>query len=141
MRTSELLNECRYSSLELRDLQDRREELLSRLLPSGIQPREVDVQTSTPGDRVADIMILVCELDGELTRKIMAILMMQREAQHCIDQLKDARQRYILNRYYLSPKLVSHAELAKEVGLDEKTLYNVRREAVRALDQIRRGKQ
>lgn len=138
MRTVEELKMCRYALLELRELRLRREVLLSSLLPSGIKPRDVDVMTSGPGDRLAEVMADICDLEDDIIKQIAKIARKQHELQADINKLANPKHRVILNRYYMSPDMPTVKQIGAELGASASNTYALRAEAVKELDKVRK---
>ena len=137
MRTVEELTMCRYAMIELHELKLRREALLASLMPSGIKPREVDVMTSGPGDRLAEVMADLCDLEADITKQIAKIARKQHALQGDINRLTNPKYRVVLNRYYMSPDMPTVKQIGAELGDSAQNVYTLRAKAIKALEKVR----
>lgn len=102
MTEKEYLKDVRHCYLEIEAKKRQRERLLDLLTGTNIKPREVDVQTSSSGDKLGDIMARIADLDEAINREIANLCAKQRKAAEMIAELSRTEYRAIMTDYYLN---------------------------------------
>ena len=111
------LMECRKEQIEIEILTQQQDYLRASLLPRSIAPRDMDVQTSTPGDHMAETFARVADYEAEIIRHRERLLKRQALARRVIDQLDQTLHRQVLTLYYLGAGKTA-------TGLDGKNVIN-----------------
>lgn len=104
-----LLRTCRKEMKEIILLQERRDTVMSSLLPRAIRPTHDHVQI-TPEDHFAKAMARAADLDHVISRKLDRMLKRQKQAWEVVDTLEDSRYRQILMLYYLTFRKVKRGK-------------------------------
>ena len=91
----------RASYREMKSLEEERDRLFAMLTSTTIKSKDVNVQTSVPGDKMSEIVPVMMELDELINAQVQIIIEKQIEAERIIQQIEDVRYREILRWYYV----------------------------------------
>ncbi|MDO4285189.1 MAG: hypothetical protein Q4C60_07605 [Eubacteriales bacterium] len=127
----EFLRGIRGRRKEIDDLVRERERLLTTLGPRALRLKEVDVQTSLPGDMMAETMAAVVSLEREIQISIHDLAMQQARAEQMIRQVDSDVHRRLLRLYYFDG--LRWWQVAEEM---EYTEAHVRKMHSKALEEI-----
>lgn len=124
------LLQCRRDTIELEILRQKQNFLRASLLPKAVQPKDVDVQTSSPGDAMADRMAAVVDLDQDIDAAITRLARDHSIALRVIGAVSSSTNRQILEMYYLDPNCPSWERIARRIPCSERQLYRWHGEAL-----------
>ena len=144
MRAKKLLKKCRHEKREILILTQKRDMIRMSLLPSSINIKPIDVQTSPDPDPMGDKLAVVEELDREIKRQLAKMLEHDLEAHKLVGKLEDSIQRQVIELYYLSFRVDSHGnkdlyiweEVADELGYNISTVFDYADAAVKAMEEL-----
>ena len=139
-----LLLACRREKREMIILEQRREQILSSLLPKAIKPKLVNVQESITMDPIADKIAASEELREEIERQIGEIIKHETKARKQIGMIKDSRYRQLLGLYYLSFRIDEHGnkvlytweKVAREMDYSPQRIYELIPKAIGAMRKV-----
>lgn len=148
-----LLKTVRYDLIRRQHLEELHATIHSSAYPGAITPRDVLVQESAPGDRMASAMADVDEIDRMLTNTLAAIRRRRVRVEGLIYQIDQVVHRQILEMYYCtalpsyeeagihrkplrSVALLSLADVAHRLGRSHGYIRNAHQEAVRAFEEV-----
>lgn len=145
LKPKELLQACRDELKEIIILSERREEIMTGLLPRAIVPTWEKIKT-LPEDRLPEAVAKATELDAEIMEKLAPMLIRQQEAELMIAGLTFSKHRQILTTYYLRMKeekrgshiktrLYTWGDVADAVGYDYQYVKKMARDAIDLLNQ------
>ena len=126
------LKRCRDEQIEIDALSEKRAALWASLLPKAVQPKEVDVQTSSPGDAMADVLAEVSELDRQIQAMVDNASRDHARALQIIGSIDKPVYRMVLELYYLSPGRMSWAQVSERMGYSERQTYQLHGQALLA---------
>lgn len=138
MTVKTFFRQCRREIAEYRHMQERLDWLRSSLMPEAIRYKQVDVQTSGGGDRMAEVMPEILELERELQRRLHELITHQLQAYLMIGMIPDTKQRQVMMLYYLDNRILTWQQVAKEMGYTESAVYSIHKKALH--DIITRNK-
>lgn len=141
MRVKQLLKQCRNEKKEILILSQKRDMIKMSLLPSSINIKPIDVQTSPDPDPMGEKLAIVEELDNEIKRQLAKMLEHDLEAHRLVGKLKDSRHRQVIELYYLSfredgygnKELYLWEEVADEIGYSMSKTFDLVDQAMEAL--------
>lgn len=125
------LQSIRGLQMEIEAKKRQRESLYYTVTGSAIKLKAVDVQASTPFDKMGDIMAEVADLDRDIRRGIQTLCKQQAQATRLIDTLADPRHRTILTDYYLNA--YTWDKVAELNGYETRQVYRIHGEALNIL--------
>lgn len=135
MDVKSYLQEIRNERLEIRQLQDRIEELRMSLLPSAIRYDKPNVQ-KTPDDQLAKIEGEINEIETQLRDKLEALVERYNVCQWYIGQIQSSSHRQVLYEYYLNADRPSWDKVARKMDYSPDRIYQLHREAVKMLGEL-----
>ena len=135
MDVKSYLQEIRNERLEIRQLQDRIDELRMSLLPSAIRYDKPNVQKS-PDDQLAKIEGEINEIEMQLRDKLEALVERYNVAQWCIGMIQSSTHRQVLYEYYLNADRPSWDQVARKMDYTSDRVYQLHREALKKLEEI-----
>ena len=136
MNAKAFLKMCRYELAELASLRERQAFLRGTLLPAGLKPKAVDVQTSGNTDKMSKVVPEIVELDKAIDAQLERIRDRQIEAERLIGTVDDGRYRALLRWYYLHYPPLSWAQVADEMGYAESHILRMHGEALKKVKMI-----
>ena len=131
---NEYLNRPHRIDLKIRRLMYRREALLNCLLPKAIRPKYIQVQEGTPGDKMADVMAEVKDIEDEIARLYDERTKAVRETMQTIERLDDDAERTVLFGYYLARRNMN--DLAEEIHYSVRSAFRLKRKALENITRL-----
>ena len=129
------LQEVRNERLEIRQLEERIEELRMSLLPSAIRYDKPQIQTS-PEDPMLKIEAEISELEDDLREKLGRLVRRYRGAVRLISRLESSIHRSVLWEYYLNSDKPTWDVVADKMGYSKERLYQLHAEAIDRLEGL-----
>lgn len=133
MTEKEYLKDVRHCYLEIEAKKRQRERLLDLLTDTTIKPREVDVQTSSSGDKLGDIMAQIADLDEAINRQIESLCRKQKRAAFMIAKLSRTEYRAIMTDYYLNAYTWEY--VAEKNGYSMEGTFKIHKKALEELKE------
>lgn len=141
-----LLEACRGEKQEIIMLLERRDQIMSTLLPKARRLKDTRVQESIDMDPMGEVMAEVEELDKEIERQIQRMLRNEVRARKMLEKIKDWRYRQMFNLYYLSTWTDEHGNIkrytwdrvAKRMDYSPEAIYKFMPKAYSALRKVYR---
>lgn len=139
-----LLKACRQEKKEIIILEQRKEQIMSMLLPKAITPKEVYVQESREMDPMAEKMAAAEMVQKEIDKQIAVMLGHELKARRMIEKLKDSKHRQLLSLYYLSNrdgdypgqiKLYTWEAVAEEMNYDVRSIIRLWHKAIENIEK------
>lgn len=130
------LKSIRNETLELKELQERHAWLWGEILPKGIRPKDIRVQTSIEPDKMGDNRAAAVDLEKEIEEMMQTLVLKHLRAEKYINQLEDSRQRLVLELYYLSIDRRTWADVSNIMGYSESVIYDIHGDALVEMDKI-----
>lgn len=130
------LKNIRNETLELKELQERHAWLWGEILPKGMRPKDIQVQTTIAPDKLGDNRAEAVDLEKVIEEKMHQLVSRHMQAELYINQLIDPRQRLVLELYYLSIDRRTWTDVAKTMGYSESVIYNIHGDALVEMDKI-----
>lgn len=130
------LKNIRNETLELKELQERHAWLWGEILPKGMKPKEIQVQTTIEPDKLGDNRAAAVDLEKEIEEMMHALVRKHLRAEKYINQLEDSRQRLVLQLYYLSIDRRTWSDVSKIMGYSESVIYDIHGDALVEMDKI-----
>ena len=130
------LKSIRNETLELKELQERHAWLWGEILPKGIRPKDIQVQTSIEPDKMGDNRAAAVDLEKEIEEMMQTLVLKHLRAEKYINQLEDSRQRLVLELYYLSIDRRTWADVSNIMGYSESVIYDIHGDALVEMDKI-----
>lgn len=130
------LKNIRNETLELKELQERHAWLWGEILPKGMKPKEIQVQTTIEPDKLGDNRAAAVDLEKEIEEMMHNLVKKHLRAEKYINQLEDSRQRLVLQLYYLSIDRRTWSDVSKIMGYSESVIYDIHRDALVEMDKI-----
>lgn len=96
-----MLKNLRNRQKELQSLREEKEILYARLTSTTVAPKEEQVQTSGPTDKMTELTARAIELDELIQQMIREIVMEQLRAEHIISRMQSPVYRTVLRWYYI----------------------------------------
>ena len=134
MAIKAFFRQCRREIAEYQYMKERLDWLRSSLLPEAIRYKQVDVQTSGAGDRMAEVVPEIVGLERTIAEYVELLASHQREAEKIISQIEDPEYRLLLWLYYLHDPQLTWEQVAQRMGLDQRWVYRLHG---RALTRVR----
>jgi hypothetical protein len=136
LAVKKFLLQCRKEMIEIDILRDKQNYLRASLLPKAVQPKEMSVQTSGPGDMMADRMAEVADLDRQIEDMIRSLVSNHAIALNVIKRISYPAHRQVLELYYLNPETLSWGDVATRMHYSERQIYNLHGEALLEAQRI-----
>lgn len=133
------LKNIRNETLELKELQERHAWLWGEILPKGMRPKDIQVQTSMEPDKLGDNRAEAIDLEKTIEEKMHRLVKRHMQAEIYINQLTDSRQRLVLELYYLSIDRRTWGDVAKKMGYSLSVIYDIHGDALVEMDKIMTG--
>lgn len=130
------LKNIRNETLELKELQERHAWLWGEILPKGMRPKDIQVQTTISPDKLGDNRAEAVDLEKVIEEKMHQLVSRHMQAELYINQLIDPRQRLVLELYYLSIDRRTWTDVAKTMGYSESVIYDIHGDALVEMDKI-----
>lgn len=130
------LKSIRNETLELKELQERHAWLWGEILPKGMRPKDIQVQTTIEPDKLGDNRAAAVDLEKEIEDMMHQLVRKHLKAEKYINQLDDSRQRLVLELYYLSIDRRTWADVSKIMGYSESVIYDIHGDALVEMDRI-----
>jgi len=138
MNAKEYMHNIRKVRRRIRSLREQIER--DTVLSSGLSAIRYDrdrVQTSTVGDRMAEIVAKIMETTNELEKEIHRFQLMEEDAISLLSNLKEEHER-VLVYHYLDG--VDWQDVADMMGYHDKYIYDVKNKALEELDEVLKEK-
>lgn len=132
------LKSIRNETLELKELQERHAWLWEVILPKGIRPKEIQVQSSIEPDKLGENRAAAVDLEKEIEDMMQRLVRKHLRAEKYINQLEDSRQRLVLELYYLSIERKTWTDVSNKMGYSESVIYDIHGDALVEMDKIMR---
>lgn len=122
-----------YKEIEVKRRQ--RERLYHTVTSSGIKLKDIDVQTSIPGDVLGDTIAEVADLDRGIREDIANLCAMQEQASKMLSTLSKPEYRAVMIDYYLNT--CTWDQVAEHNGYSIQHTYRIHGEALQELEKMR----
>lgn len=129
----------RNEQSELKELQERIEELSVSLLPSGIRYDKDKIQVS-PSDVTSDKMAKLADYENMLTQKSHSLIIRKLQAQKIINALPDSRERQVLDMYFLARRKWRMREIADFMGYSHTQTVRFYEKGLKHAEMVKNGK-
>ena len=136
MAVKAFFRQCRREIAEYQYMKDRLDWLRSSLLPEAIRYKQVDVQTSGAGDRMAEVVPEIVGLERTIAEYVELLASHQREAEKIISQIEDPEYRLLLWLYYLHDPQLTWEQVADKMHVTERTVYRMHGKALVAANNV-----
>lgn len=130
----EYLNKPQRIELKIRRLMYRREALISCLLPKGLKPKEIQVQETSPGDKMADVMVDVKVIEDDIQRLSLEKTEAVKDIIRTIGMLDNDAERTVLTGYFLARR--SMVDLSEEMNYSLRSAFRLRRKALEHVTRL-----
>ena len=117
-------------------MKERLDWLRSSLLPEAIRYKQVDVQTSGAGDRMAEVVPEIVGLEQTIAEYVEQLASHQRTAENIISQIEDPECRLLLWLYYLHDPQLTWEQVADKMHVTERTVYRLHGKALVAANNV-----
>lgn len=129
----EYLRSVRNLNKEIEARQRHREQLYATVTGSAIKLKTVNVQESSPDDKLAAVMADIYELDNKIQDSIIELTAKQAHALDLINSVAKSEHRSLLINYYLNA--YSWEETANMLGYSVQHVFRMHGEVLRELDE------
>ena len=136
MTVKAFFRQCRREIAEYQYMKERLNWLRSSLLPEAIRYKQVDVQTSGAGDRMAEVVPEIVGLERTIAEYVELLASHQREAEKIISQIEDPEYRLLLWLYYLHDPQLTWEQVADKMHVTERTVYRMHGKALVAANNV-----
>ena len=136
MAVKTFFRQCRREIAEYQYMKERLDWLRSSLLPEAIRYKQVDVQTSGAGDRMAEVVPEIVGLERTIAEYVELLASHQREAEKIISQIEDPEYRLLLWLYYLHDPQLTWEQVADKMHVTERTVYRMHGKALVAANNV-----
>ena len=119
------LNRAHSIDRRIQTLCYKREGFLSCLLPKALTPKAVQVQESTSGDKLSEIMAEVQIIEQEINRLLNEKARAIREIVETVEKLDREEERLVLIGFFVSRRTMT--DLAEEMHYSVQGVYTLRR--------------
>lgn len=136
MTVKAFFRQCRREIAEYQYMKERLDWLRSSLLPEAIRYKQVDVQTSGAGDRMAEVVPEIVGLERTIAEHVEALAAHQREAERIISQIEDSECRMLLWLYYLHDPQLTWTQVADKMHVTARTVYRLHGKALTAANHV-----
>lgn len=136
MTVKAFFRQCRREIAEYQYMKERLDWLRSSLLPEAIRYKQVDVQTSGAGDRMAEVVPEIVGLEQTIAEYVEQLASHQRIAEKIISQIEDPECRLLLWLYYLHDPQLTWEQVADKMHVTERTVYRLHGKALVAANNV-----
>lgn len=136
MAVKAFFRQCRREIAEYQYMKERLDWLRSSLLPEAIRYKQIDVQTSGAGDRMAEVVPEIVGLERTIAEYIEVLAGHQRKAEQIISQIEDPECRLLLWLYYLHDPQLTWEQVADKMHVTERTVYRLHGKALVAANNV-----
>lgn len=136
MTVKAFFRQCRREIAEYQYMKERLDWLRSSLLPEAIRYKQIDVQTSGAGDRMAEVVPEIVGLERTIAEYVEQLASHQREAEKIISQIEDPEYRLLLWLYYLHDPQLTWEQVADKMHVTERTVYRMHGKALVAANNV-----
>lgn len=135
MTVKAFFRQCRREIAEYQYMKERLDWLRSSLLPEAIRYKQVDVQTSGAGDRMAEVVPEIVGLEHTIAEYVETLAAHQQRAERIISQIDRPEFRLLLRLYYLNSSQLSWEEVARKMNYSVSHVLWMHGEALRILSE------
>lgn len=132
--------QCRREIAEYQYMKERLDWLRSSLLPEAIRYKQVDVQTSGAGDRMAEVVPEIVGLEHTIAEYVETLAAHQQRAERIISQIDRPEFRLLLRLYYLNSPQLSWGDVADRMHYELQSIYNMHGQALLAAAEVSKSK-
>ena len=140
MTVKAFFRQCRREIAEYQYMKERLDWLRSSLLPEAIRYKQVDVQTSGAGDRMAEVVPEIVGLEQTISEYVETLAAHQQRAERIISQIDRPEFRLLLRLYYLNSPQLSWGDVADRMHYELQSIYNMHRQALLAAAEVSKSK-
>lgn len=136
MTIKHFFRQCRREIKEYQYMRERLDWLRSSLLPEAIRYKQVDVQASGAGDRMAEVVPEIVGLERTIAEYVERLASHQRKAEEIISRIDNTEYRMLLRLYYLHDPQLTWVEVADRMHVTERTVYRLHGQALVAANDV-----
>lgn len=140
MTVKAFFRQCRREIAEYQYMKERLDWLRSSLLPEAIRYKQVDVQTSGAGDRMAEVVPEIVGLEHTIAEYVETLAAHQQRAERIISQIDRPEFRLLLRLYYLNSPQLSWGDVADHMHYELQSIYNMHGQALLAAAEVSKSK-
>lgn len=140
MTVKAFFRQCRREIAEYQYMKERLDWLRSSLLPEAIRYKQVDVQTSGAGDRMAEVVPEIVGLEHTISEYVETLAAHQQRAERIISQIDRSEFRLLLRLYYLNSPQLSWGDVADRMHYELQSIYNMHGQALLAAAEVSKSK-
>lgn len=140
MTVKAFFRQCRREIAEYQYMKERLDWLRSSLLPEAIRYKQVDVQTSGAGDRMAEVVPEIVGLEHTIAEYVETLAAHQQRAERIISQIDRPEFRLLLRLYYLNSSQLSWKDVADRMHYELQSIYNMHGQALLAAAEVSKSK-
>ena len=140
MMVKAFFRQCRREIAEYQYMKERLDWLRSSLLPEAIRYKQVDVQTSGAGDRMAEVVPEIVGLEHTIAEYVETLAAHQQRAERIISQIDRPEFRLLLRLYYLNSPQLSWGDVADRMHYELQSIYNMHGQALLAAAKVSKTK-
>jgi hypothetical protein len=140
MTVKAFFRQCRREIAEYQYMKERLDWLRSSLLPEAIRYKQVDVQTSVAGDRMAEVVPEIVGLEHTIAEYVETLAAHQQRAERIISQIDRPEFRLLLRLYYLNSPQLSWGDVADRMHYELQSIYNMHGQALLAAAEVSKSK-
>ena len=140
MTVKAFFRQCRREIAEYQYMKERLNWLRSSLLPEAIRYKQVDVQTSGAGDRMAEVVPEIVGLEHTIAEYVETLAAHQQRAERIISQIDRPEFRLLLRLYYLNSPQLSWGDVADRMHYELQSIYNMHGQALLAAAEVSKSK-
>lgn len=140
MTVKAFFRQCRREIAEYQYMKERLDWLRSSLLPEAIRYKQVDVQTSGDGDRMAEVVPEIVGLEHTIAEYVETLAAHQQRAERIISQIDRPEFRLLLRLYYLNSSQLSWGDVADRMHYELQSIYNMHGQALLAAAKVSKTK-
>lgn len=140
MTVKAFFRQCRREIAEYQYMKERLDWLRSSLLPEAIRYKQVDVQTSGAGDRMAEVVPEIVGLEHTIAEYVDTLAAHQQRAECIISQIDRSEFRLLLRLYYLNSPQLSWGDVADRMHYELQSIYNMHGQALLAAAEVSKSK-
>jgi hypothetical protein len=140
MTVKAFFRQCRREIAEYQYMKERLDWLRSSLLPEAIRYKQVDVQTSGAGDRMAEVVPEIVGLEHTIAEYVETLAAHQQRAERIISQIDRPEFRLLLRLYYLNSPQLSWGDVADRMHYELQSIYNMHGQALLAAAEVSKSK-
>lgn len=140
MTVKAFFRQCRREIAEYQYMKERLDWLRSSLLPEAIRYKQVDVQTSGAGDRMAEVVPEIVGLEHTIAEYVETLAAHQQRAERIISQIDRPEFRLLLRLYYLNSPQLSWGDVADRMHYELQSIYNMHGQALLVAAEVSKSK-